>query len=675
MKKTIYLFIALINVFSFQLLAQKKFELSDLHKLNSLTDPQISPDGKSVLIVVSKPDTISNKNKSFIYRVDLGTGGTQQLTFERASVSFPRWSPIGNSIAFITSDGTGKGQLFVLSLNGGEAKKITSSPTGVQQFAWSPDASTIAFVQEDEITNKKEIEKGYDAFEIKYNSMFLNKKPIQSHIWLISANSGEAKRLTSGNWTIPNAAAFGATPAPLSWSPNGKLIAFTSEETPYSGEIVSYVKTVEIATGKISRITAKQVEKEAMHLEHRPAFSPDGKSIAYQFQLNNVGYGSDVYFTSALGGAEKNLTTPIDRCFFKHEWSADSKGIFTAANDGNTVSLWMQSLNGITKKIDLNNLCIAGAYWYQFNIGKNNSIALIASSPQSPQELYYLPNAESSPKKITNFNEEVKSISFGKQETFSWKSDEFTPNGILTFPPDFDSTKKYPLVLEIHGGPRSTSKESFNPSVQLKAAQGYIVFQPNYRGSDNMGYRFSESINGDAGEGPGRDVMSGLAQLKKRSYIDTTRIAVTGWSYGGFMTTWLIGKYQGWKCAVAGAAVTDWIAQYTQGDKGQMYRYEQGKGASPFTDKKVKENWIKNSPITYAESVKTPTLILSNTGDERVPISQSYTYFRALQDNNVESKFITFPITGHIPTDPIRSKEMNRYILDWLHTYLSNEKK
>ena len=301
---------------------------------------------------------------------------------------------------------------------------------------------------------------------------------------------------------------------------------------------------------------------------------------------------------------------------------------------------------------------------------KNNAIAMIASTPQSAQELYIMVNPESAPKQLTNFHQEIKPVRFGKLETISWKSDKFTPNGILTFPPDFDPAKKYPLVLEPHGGPRSTSKESFNPSTQLKAAHGYIVFQPNYRGSDNMGYRFSEAINGDMGEGPGRDVMRGLAELKKRSYIDSSKIAVTGWSYGGFMTTWLIGNYQGWKCAVAGAAVTDWMDQYTESDFGSMYRFEYGKGKSPFTDKTVKENWIKNSPITYAENVKTPTLILSNTGDERVPVSQNYKYFRILQDNGTESKFIVFPIPGHVPADPIRNKEMNRYILDWLDKYL-----
>ncbi len=665
MKKNILVFIALLNLFSFPLLAQNKFELADMDKLYTLTDPQLSPDGQSVLIVVSKPDTSTNKNKSFIYKVDVVSGTTQQLTFDRSLVSYPRWSPSGNAIAFIAADATAKAQIFVLSVNGGEAKKITNSPSGVTQFEWSPDGTAFAFVQQDEVANKKLIDKGYDGFEIKYNSMFMNAMPSPSHLWLIPTDGGEAKRLTAGNWTVPAGVANS-----FSWSPDGKNIVLQSNESPYSGELIFTVKTVEIATGKINRITTSQIAPDAMHKERQPAFSPDGKSIAYQRNLENVGYGFDVFLTSLNGGNGINLTAKLDRCFFRAEWSFDSKTIFVAANDFNTVSLWMQPINGAAKKLNLNNISITGAYWYNYTVGKNNAIAMIASTPQSPQELYFMANPESAPKQLTNFHQEIKSVRFGKVETFTWKSDEFTPNGILTFPPDFDPAKKYPLVVEPHGGPRSTSKESFNPSTQLKAAHGYIVFQPNYRGSDNMGYRFSESINGDAGQGPGRDVMKGLAELKKRIYIDTANIAVTGWSYGGFMATWLIGNYKGWKCAVAGAAVTDWLAQYSQNDVGSMSRFEVGKGISPFTNKKVKENWIKNSPITYVENVKTPTLILSNTGDERVPISQSYTYFRALQDNGTESKFIVFPIAGHIPTDPIRTKEMNRYILDWLDKYL-----
>lgn len=663
--KQALLIIALLHIFSFQLFAQKKFEIADMDKLYTLTDPQISPDGKSVLIVVSKPDTTNNKNKSFIYKVDVATGVTQQLTYERTLISYPRWSPLGNAIAFIAADANMKAQLFLLSMSGGEAKKITNSTSGVSQFEWSPDGTSFAFVQQDEVANKKLIDKGYDGFEIKYNSMFLNARPNPSHLWLIPIDSGEAKRLTAGNWTLPAGA-----PASFSWSPDGKNIVLQSNESPYSGELIFTIKTVEIATGKISRINTRPIAPDAMHKERQPAFSPDGKLIAYQRNLENVGYGFDIFVTSPNGDSSKNITTTLDRCFFRAEWSADSKALFVAANDFNTVSLWMQQINGAAKKLNTSNLCITGGYWYNYTIGKNNSIAMIASTPQSPNELYFMANPISAPKQLTNFHQEIKNIRFGKVETVSWKSDEFTPNGILTFPPDFDPNKKYPLVVEPHGGPRSTSKESFNSSTQLKAAHGYIVFQPNYRGSDNMGYRFSEAINGDAGEGPGRDVMKGVVELKKRKYIDSTKVAVTGSSYGGFMTFWLIGKYPGWKCAIAGEGITDWFDQYTQNDVGSMTRFELGKGKSPFTDKKVKENWIRNSPITYAENVTTPTLIISNTGDERVPVSQSYKYYRILKDIGTESKFIVFPITGHGQNDPIRAKEKNRYILEWLDKYL-----
>lgn len=667
LNQNILLFITCITLCAFTLSAQSNFELDDMDKLYALSDPQLSPDGTSILVVVSKPDTLTNRNKSSIYKVDVATASSQQLTFNRVSVGSPRWSPSGSQIAFIAKDDERKAQLFVLSMTGGEAKKVTNSPTGVLQFNWSPDGKKIAFVQYDELANKMDIEKGYDAFEVKKNSMFIKAKPNSAHLWLISVDGRDPIRLTSGDWTL-----YSNIFKPVfSWSPDGKKIAFQSFKTAYTGGLVSIIKTLDLDTKKINRITSKKIEEGNMHRESNPVFSPDGKSIAYQFNRKNVGYGADVFYTSVDSSLDKNLTATIDRCFFGAEWSTNSKALFVAANDLNTVSLWMQPLKGKSKKINLGNLCINGAYGYDFTIGRNNAIAMIASTPQSPDELYYLANPEATPKKLSHFNEEMEAFTFGKQETVSWKSDEFTLNGILTFPPDFNPKEKYPLVLEIHGGPRSTSKEKFSYATQLKAAQGYIVFQPNYRGSDNMGYAFSEAIGGDMGEGPGRDVMQGLKEIKKRPYIDGNNIAVTGWSYGGFMTTWLIGNYEGWKCAVAGAAVTDWFDQYTASDVGSMYQFEYGKGKSPFTDKKVKANWVKNSPITYAEQVKTPTLILSNVGDERVPISQSYTYFRVLQDIGTESKFIAFPIPGHFPSDPLRKKEVHRYILEWLDTYLN----
>jgi dipeptidyl aminopeptidase/acylaminoacyl peptidase len=663
------IFTILLSFLVFTTHAQKKFEFDDVNKFIYITDPQISPDGKSILLVVTSPDYEENKNNSEICLVEVSTGNVRKLTNSRPSARHPRWSPSGEYVAYIAMDGIGEeaqNQIFVLAMNGGEPVKITNSGTGVQKFAWKPDGRDIAFVQEDEPENKKELERGYDAFEIKFNSMFLNAKPMLSHIWLASIRGGESKRLTSGQWSLP----AGDPAPPLSWSPDGKKIVFQKNESPYSGERVITIQILDVESGNSKPLTNRKPGKKEILHETYPSFSPDGNLISYQFPRDGVINGSEFFVAPSAGGEGQNLTHKLDRYFYRCEWGPDSKSVLVAANDGNSVSMWLQGINGSTKRLKLGNLCARGEYWYHYSFGKNGSIAVVASSSTSPPELYYFQSIDSNPRKLTSFNAELASLFYGKQETISWKSDSFTVNGIITFPPDFDKNKKYPLVLRIHGGPQSASKEHFNVHAHYTASKGYIVFEPNYRGSDNLGSAFCTAINGDAGEGPGKDVMRGIEELMKRQYIDESRIAVSGWSYGGYMTTWLIGNYQIWKCAVAGASVTDLTDQYAQADNGIFWKYINQDGETPFTDENVKNDWAKQSPLTYVKNVKTPTLLLSTTGDERVPISQSYKYFRGLQDNKVESKFIVFPVSGHFPEDPVRVKEVNRFWLEWIDKYL-----
>ncbi len=670
--KSISVTLVILCCLHFAASAQRKFDLDDVNKLVTLTDPQISPDGKSIVFVLSRPDYEENKNNTELQLADVASGTLRRLT-ERPHVGHPRWSPSGDRLAFIAREGSGKdahNQIFILSMSGGEAMKVTNSTTGVQQFTWKPDGAGFAFVQDDEAENQKQKDKGYDAFEVHYNSMFLKENPVASHIWWISAAGGEAKRLTSGAWTLPSSYPPGTPASPLSWSPDSKRIAFQRNESAYSGELVNSVYTLEVETGATKSITGRTAAKGAMLLESYPAFSPDGTHISYWFPRDGLVNGSEVFVAPATGGPGQSITTKLDRYFFRAEWSADSKSMLVAANDNNSVGLWLQGIDGTSKKLKTGSLCITGGYWYNYNIGKNGSVAVIASATNSPQELYYFSSADAEPKKLSSFHAEIASMKLGKQETITWKSDAFTANGILTFPPDFDQSKKYPLVLVIHGGPQSASKEQFSARSQYTASHGYIVFEPNYRGSDNFGAAYCTAINGDAGIGPGKDVMRGIDELKKRSYIDGTKIGVSGWSYGGFMTTWLIGNYQGWKCAVAGASVTDIFDQYSQSDNGIGWKYSDQNGKSPWIDPKAKENWVKQSPITYAANVKTPTLMLSCTGDERVPISESYKFFRVLQDLGVESKFVAFPVGGHFPSDPVRSKEVNRYWLEWLDKYM-----
>jgi dienelactone hydrolase len=298
------------------------------------------------------------------------------------------------------------------------------------------------------------------------------------------------------------------------------------------------------------------------------------------------------------------------------------------------------------------------------------SLALTGTTPDRAAELYYLPTFDSAPLRITDFNASLDALERGKTETITWSSDDANPDGIVTYPPGFTASKKYPLVVYIHGGPITASQETFNPFVQYMAVQGWGIFEPNYRGSDNMGNKFVASIYRDAGTGPGRDVMAGVAMLEKRGFVDSSRMAVCGWSYGGYMTAWLLGHYSVWKAAVAGAAVTDWVNMYSTSDLSVTTSDQVG--GSPYIGDNFK-SYRDHSPISFARNIHAPTLILHDTGDTRVPIANSYELFRALKDNDVTVQFIAYPVSSHTLRDPIRIRDMRKRWVEWIAKYLGTE--
>jgi dipeptidyl aminopeptidase/acylaminoacyl peptidase len=223
-------------------------------------------------------------------------------------------------------------------------------------------------------------------------------------------------------------------------------------------------------------------------------------------------------------------------------------------------------------------------------------------------------------------------------------------------------------VLLIHGGPTSSSKLSFSLLSQLMAAEGWVVFSPNYRGSDNLGNSYAAAILNDAGEGPGRDVMAGVAELRKRPYVDAARSAVTGWSYGGFMSTWLLGKYPGeWQAGVAGAPVTNWVDQYNLSDGNVQVRYSFG--GSPWKSE-FAQAYRDQSPIRYATAIRAPTLVMANLEDFRVPPVQAFELYHALKDNGVETQFIGFQGRTHASSDPVNARERARLWIDWVKSHL-----
>jgi dipeptidyl aminopeptidase/acylaminoacyl peptidase len=645
----------------------RHIELNDLTKIATVADPQISPDGRKIVFVLSRPNLEQNRADPQLIQIDIATGTQLALTFDRKGIGSPRWSPSGDRLAFLATEGAGKDaqpQVFVLPIKGGEARQITNAPKGIEQFAWRPDGKDLAYVTPDQPASKKESEKHLDAFEVGDNDYLATEAPQPSHLWLVSAEGGNPKRLTSGTWSLTKSAPPSSPASPLSWSPDGTTLLFTRQEHPHQGDAdQTTLQLLNVETGECHKLT--QHEK----FEGFGLFSPDGAHIAYWYPRDNdPNNENEIFLTQASGGDGVDATRSIDHNLQRVIWMPDGKSLLVGGNDGTQVSMWLQPLDGPAKKLPLGEVSPAWLFWIDAFVGNKGEIAFAGSTPTQPSELYYMQSSNQAPRRLTDFNHDIAVLSLGKTEKFDWKGpDGFQEDGVLVFPPDFQKDRKYPLVLIIHGGPTAASTTAFSFLPQLMASHDYVVFSPNYRGSDNLGNAYQRAIWNDAGEGPGRDVIAGIESLKKLAFIDESKIAVTGWSYGGYMTSWLIGHYQFWKVAMAGAPVTDLYDQYNLSDGNVSGRYSFR--GSPFVADNLKD-YRAQSPITYASKVKTPTLIMHDTGDARVPITDGYSLYHALKDNGVPVKFIAFPIPGHSPGDPVRRMDMYRRWVEWMDQYL-----
>jgi dipeptidyl aminopeptidase/acylaminoacyl peptidase len=664
----LFLALDLALIGGFSLSAQtRRIELNDFAKITSVSDPQISPDGKSIVFVVSRPNLEKDRSDRELVQMDLATGTQHTLTYERLGVGSPRWSPGGDRLAFVANDGPGKDakpQVFVLPMAGGEARKLTEAPNGIEQFAWRPGGQDVAYVTSDEPENKKEIEKHHDAFEVGDNDFLATEAAQPSHIWLLPAVGGKAKRLTSGAWSLPKSAPPSSPASPISWSPDGKWLLFTRQEHPHQGDSdLTTLQVLNVDTGEIRKLTKHE------KFESFAEFSPDGSRVAYWYPRDDdPNNENEIFVTQTSGGNGSDFTRAIDHDIQRAIWMPDGNSLLVGGHDGTTTSLWLQPLSGAAKKLALGDISPSWGFWVDAFVGPKGEIAFTGSTPTQPSELYYMASPNDTPKRLTNFNHEIAALALGKSEKFQWKGpDNFQEDGVLVYPPDFQKDKKYPLVLIIHGGPQASTTTQFSLLPQLMATHGHVVFEPNYRGSDNLGNAYQRAIWNDAGDGPGRDVIAGIDALKKLGFIDESKIGVTGWSYGGYMTSWLIGHYQIWKAAVAGAPVTDTYDEYnlSDGNVGDRYQFK----GSPYIGDNLKD-YRAQSPITYAAQMKTPTLILHDTGDARVTVTQGYSLYHALKDNGVPVKFIAFPVPGHFPGDPVRIMDCFHFWIDWMDKYL-----
>ena len=369
--KRVFVLVALFAVSAFA----NRLVFEDRFRLVSPSDPQISPDNRSIAFVVSRTNTKENRYDTELDVIDIASGAVRPLTFERRGIAQPRWSPDGRHLAFLAMNGAdreAKRQIWMLPTSGGDARRLTDAAQGVQQFAWSPDGTRIAFVAADEPPKKSETDTHNRAFEVGDDDFLIRAEPTPSHVWIIGSGGGTPKRLTSGSWSIPSAHPPGPVPSPLSWSPDGKLLAISQLETAHSSAgHTSRIAILDVDKGAIRRITKAEVT------ESHPLFSPDGSSIAYLHPLDGVRLNeSHVWIAPISGGAGRDVTHAIDRNLGRAIWMPDGKSILVGGHDGTSTAYWIQPLDGsAARKLDLGDVEPWWGFWIDASVAPNGAIS------------------------------------------------------------------------------------------------------------------------------------------------------------------------------------------------------------------------------------------------------------------------------------------------------------
>lgn len=625
--------------------------LVDLRKQVSLSSPQISPDGSRVAVLFSRRDFEKDRITTDLVLVDVRSRATRPLVRD-ARVRAPRWSPDGRDIAYIAAPKSAdeeSAQLFVLPMDGGEPLQLTHEKGGVSDFAWRPDGRAIAYAATPEAPNAKAIAAHEDAFVITDDAWTAQAAPVAQRLYEVATGGGTPHPIVAWHWDVAGG---------LTYDAGGRSL-FVTRLKPNSHPnryLASEIVKVDVHGGAVAPIPTLSATQSD------PIRSTDGRFIAYDFANPKATMQTEAGIAAADGSHPRFVTARLDRDV-SIEGFVSGDALALSANDGTRRKLFRVGADGGVSTYPLGDVDVTAA-----SVARDGTVALTGFTPSHPTELYVLRPGESSPVRLTHYNDWVAAFALGKSHSIVWRSDGFHPDGVLTFPPHWQPGSHAPLVLVIHGGPTAASNTGFVGFAQVLAAHGWIVFQPNYRGSDNLGLDFARTTVPYIASVPGKDIEAGLAAVLRMGVVDTTRIGISGWSEGGLMTSWLIGHDTRWKAAVSGAAVNDWIGYSSMTDAKDFT--PQFIGRSPWTDPALMERFNSESPLEYAGNVKTPTLILSDAGDFRVPTPLSYEFYHDVRATGTPVEFVVYPVDGHFPSDPVLGEDVDRRWEAWLAKYL-----
>src|SRR5260221_9126682 len=659
-----------------QEMAKHPISFDDMIKLHRIAGPQVSPDGKWVAYTVSTPDMEANRGVSNIWVVPTAGGTAMQLT-QSGHDSSPVWAPDGKTLAFLSSR-NGDSQVYLLSMEGGEAHALTKLSTGADIVKWSPDGKTIAFTssvypdcKDDECNSKRDAEKekskvkAHVAEHLLYRHWTHWNDGKRGHLFVVPADGSAAPRdLTPGaNYDVPPDERGG--PGDINFSPDSKEMCFTAVTDKMEAISTNAdLFIIPVAGGEPKRITTQQ------GFDGNPVYSPDGKFIAYHAQLT-PGYEADrwrILLYDRTAGRIENLTETFDRSADELAWSPDSKTIYFTAEDQTQKPVYaMAARFGAAPK-----KTIADTYNTAISFSADGkTLVFERTSLTMPAEIFAASSDGSNARQITHQNDSMlTSVEMNAPETFWFDGAEGAKvQAMLIRPPNFDATKKYPLLVLLHGGPQTmwSNAWGYRWNAQVFSAAGYVTLMINRRGSTGYGQKFTDEITNDWGGKAYVDVMNGVDyMLKKYPFVDEARMAAAGGSYGGYLADWIATHTGRFKAIVSHASVYDKVSMYAT---EELWFEEHDMQGTPWTNPESYRKWAPSSYAGELGKYKTPTLVIAGARDYRVPYTQSLEFFSALQRQGVPSKLVVFPDEGHWVLKPQNSQFWYKTFLDWLAAY------